>query len=729
MTASPASQISAPPKEESCERTDLPIEGMTCASCASRIQGSLEAIPGVKDANVNFATGTATVKHEGVADSAMQEAVEGLGYAVGDPDDDVDADAEWEKRVWQRFLVAVILGTPVLLVSMIPALEFPGWEWVALVLTTPVVFWSGYDFHRATIMNLRHGAATMDTLVSMGTVAAWTWSTVVLVLGIDTHVYFESAAVIIALILLGKYFESRASRRAGDALRAMADLGAPTAMLEDGTEVPAESLQVGDRFLVRPGEKVATDGTVVSGRSAIDASLVTGEPMPVSVETGDEVIGATLNVDGSIVVAATRVGSDTTLAQVAKLVEDAQGSKAGVQRLADRVAGWFVPVVIVISLGTLAIWILLGYPISSGFTASVSVLIIACPCALGLATPMGIMVGTGRGAQLGVIIRGGEVLEDTRSIDTVVLDKTGTITEGKMSVADVITDGDQSALLAAAAALERRSEHPIARAVATKFADDSEGGSADVESFENYPGLGVGGVVGTQPVKVGRAQLFEHMTPAVEAAAAAQTAGHTVVFVGESDTAQALILISDTIKPSSAEAIRAFTDLGLNSVLLTGDAKSAAEEVAAVVGITDVTAEVLPDGKLQVIESLQSDGARVAMVGDGINDAPALAQADLGIAVGTGTDVAREASDLTVVSGDLLGVADAIALARRTLGIIKGNLFWAFAYNVVALPLAAFGVLNPMIASAAMGFSSVFVVTNSLRLRSFKGYRAPKSKT
>jgi Cu+-exporting ATPase len=594
----------------------------------------------------------------------------------------------------------------------------------------------------------------MDTLVSMGTLAAWTWSTVVLFAGIgeessmaamdmggssSAHVYFESAAVIVTLILLGKWFEVRSTRRSGDALRAMAELSARTARLADGTEVPVDALVVGDRFLVRPGEKVATDGLVVEGHGAVDASMVTGEPVPVEVGPGDQVIGATVNSSGSLVVEANRVGAGTTLAQITRMVSEAQGSRAEVQRLADRVSAVFVPTVIVLALLTLAGWLLSGHPADEAFTAAVAVMIIACPCALGLATPLGIMVGTGRGAQLGVIIRGGEVLEQTRTVDTIVLDKTGTVTEGRMEVLDVVaadggtlTEGSTSALdlLRLAGAVEDRSEHPIAHAVAAA-ARRVDGGDlrADVGDFDNRAGFGVRAKVGSTVVVVGRRSMFDMIPASLEQAAADDEAsGRTVVFVGRAPReldAAGVIVVADRIKAGSADAVEAFDELGLRSVLLTGDQRRAAQAVASEVGIGEVIAEVLPEEKLAVVQRLQGEGHVVAMVGDGINDAPALAAADLGIAVGTGTDVAREASDITVVTGDLRAVADAIALSRRTLAVIKGNLFWAFAYNVAALPLAAAGVLNPMIAAGAMGLSSVFVVTNSLRLRRFSGYRVP----
>ena len=715
-------------------RSDIAVEGMTCAACSNRIQRTLTRLDGVESAQVNFANGRATVVHEPAVDDAqLRAAIERLGYQAPETSDHDEAERRREADLRRRWIVALVLGVPLVLVSMVPPLMFDGWEWVAAALATPIVFWCGWGFHRATLMNLRHGTTTMDTLVSMGTLSAWTWSTVVLVgsIGDDTtsmsmsgdglHVYYETAAVIIALILIGKWLEIRAKRRSGDALRALADLGVRRARLLDGTEIPVEDLTPGMRFVVRPGEKVATDGVVVDGHSAIDASMVTGEPVPVEVGPGTEVIGATVNENGSLVVEATRVGSDTALAQIVRLVDEAQGSRAEVQRLADRVAAVFVPVAIGIAITTLVVWLSITGDVDDAFTAAVAVLIIACPCALGLATPLGIMVGTGRAAQLGVIIKGGEVLEDTRRIDTIVLDKTGTVTEGKMALVDVVVPaGDRSSLLALAAAVEARSEHPIAKVIAASAPTDGR----LVESFSNRPGFGVTAVVDGESVGVGRSSLFESVPPPVrEAAVAAEDQGRTVVFVGRNGVAEGVIVVADTIKASSAEAVAAFHELGLAVTLLTGDNARAARSVGRAVGVDEVIAQVLPDAKAAEIVRLQAEGRRVAMVGDGINDAPALAQADLGIAIGTGTDVAIEASDLTIVSGDLRAAADAIALARRTLATIKGNLFWAFAYNAAAIPLAAFGILNPMIAAAAMGMSSLFVVSNSLRLRRFDGYR------
>jgi len=636
---------------------------------------------------------------------------------------------------------------------------FDGWPWLAWVLSAPVVLYSGAGFHRAALVNLRHGTATMDTLVSLGTLAAWTWSTVAL-LFLDAgstsraameamdgmaatppvpHVYFETAGVIITLILLGKWFEARAKRRSSASLRTLAELGAKTATLEDGTEVSIDVLMPGQRFVVRPGERIATDGVVVEGRSAVDLSMITGEPVPVEVAPGDAVIGATVNANGHLVVEATKVGSETALAQIVQLVAQAQGSRAPVQRLADRVAAVFVPAVLAIALLTLVGWLATGHDAIDAFTAAVAVLIIACPCALGLATPTAIMVGTGRGAQLGVIIKGGEILEQTRQVDVVVLDKTGTVTEGRMAVTDVLvpagaalrdTASQAGEVLALAGALEARSEHPIARAIADAAAAEHVGPAPIVTDFENDPGRGVTGRVDGRLVAVGRRALFDTVPDALDALArTAEAKGRTAVFVGwprlDGDPAEptGVVVLADRVKASSRAAIAQLHDLGLEVVLLTGDNDRTARTVGDEVGVDRVVAEVLPAGKVDEVVRLQQAGHRVAMVGDGINDAPALAQADLGIAIGTGTDVAIEASDLTIVSGDLRAVADAIALSRKTLRTIKTNLFWAFAYNVAAIPAAALGVLNPMIAAGTMGFSSVFVVTNSLRLRTFKGAR------
>ncbi len=713
---------------DTATRVDLDIAGMTCAACANRIQRRLNKLDAVTDAQVNFATGRAAVAHNGNVDEAILAAeVEALGYSVINPEDSRDASREREADLRRRVSVAGALALPAMLISMVMTLHFSGWEWVVAALSVPVILWSGWPFHRAAWMNLRHGSTTMDTLVSMGSLSALLWSAVVLIGDVaDGHIYFETGAVIVTLILLGKWFEERAKRRSGDAIRALADLGAQTAKLTDGREIALDELEVGMRFVVRPGEKVATDGQVVQGMSAVDASMVTGEPVPVEVGPGDEVIGGTINTNGSLVVEATRVGSGTALAQIIALVDQAQGGRADVQRLADRVAAVFVPVAIGIAALTLLAWLATGHDANDAFTAAVAVLIIACPCALGLATPLGIMVGTGRGAQLGVIIKGGEVLEDTRAIDAVIVDKTGTVTAGSMSLTGVLsahlTKAEETSIQRLAAAAEDRSEHPIARAVAAS----ADATNALVEDFQNRPGYGITATVDGHEVRVGRRSLFENVPDAIETLAAqVEERGSTAVLAGRGGTAELVLVVEDQIKPTSKAAIEALHQQGLSVMLLTGDNQRTAQAVATELDIDDVVAEVFPGDKAEVVQRLQGQGHRVAMVGDGINDAPALAQADLGIALGTGTDVAMEASDLTIVSGDLRAVADAIALSRRTLSTIKGNLFWAFAYNAAAIPLAASGVLNPMIAAGAMGMSSLFVVSNSLRLRTFAGYRAP----
>ncbi|MCX5417621.1 cation-translocating P-type ATPase [Streptomyces sp. NBC_00059] len=738
-------------------QVELAIGGMTCASCAARIEKKLNRMDGV-EATVNYATEKAKVSYRG-ADVSVQDliaTVEATGYTAQEPPPPVragdatpqEAEADELRPLRQRLLTAVALAVPVVAMAMIPALQFDYWQWLSLTLTAPVVTYAAWPFHRAAWTNARHGAATMDTLISVGTSAAFLWSVWALFLGTAgmvgmTHpfeltigrsdgagnIYLEAAAGVTAFILAGRYFEARAKRKAGAALKALLELGAKeVTVLRDGGEVTVATsdLQVGDRFLVRPGEKIATDGTVVEGSSAVDASMLTGESVPVEVGVGDPVTGATLNAGGRLVVEATRVGADTQLARMARLVEDAQNGKAAAQRLADRISAVFVPVVIALALGTLGFWLGNGAGLTAAFTAAVAVLIIACPCALGLATPTALMVGTGRGAQLGILIKGPEVLETTRRVDTIVLDKTGTVTTGRMTLLAVHTapDTTETDVLRIAGALEHSSEHPIAQAVATG-ATAQVGTLPTPEDFANIAGLGVQGIVEGHAVLVGREQLlaeWEIHLP-VELArskAAAEAAGRTAIAVAWDGEARAVLEVADAVKDTSAEAIRRLRGLGLTPILLTGDNKAVAESVAAEVGIDEVYAEVMPEDKVDVVKRLQAQGRSVAMVGDGVNDAAALAQADLGLAMGTGTDAAIEAGDLTLVRGDLRAAADAIRLSRRTLGTIRTNLFWAFAYNVGALPLAAAGLLNPMIAGAAMAFSSVFVVGNSLRLRGFQ---------
>ncbi|THA72167.1 heavy metal translocating P-type ATPase [Streptomyces sp. A0958] len=786
------------------------IGGMTCASCAARVEKKLNRMDGVT-ATVNYATEKARVSYRD-ADVSVQDlitTVEKTGYTAKpvarpapkaaepaettrpepetatepesgpqqkperepgqgpgqepesgpkhEPDREPEPEPEPEPEsgaaselapLRQRLIVSAVLAAPVVALAMIPALQFDNWQWLSLTLAAPVVVWGGLPFHRATWTNLRHGAATMDTLVSVGTLAAFGWSLWALFLGdagmpgmrhgfdltasrteASATIYLEVSAGVVTFILLGRYLEAKSKRRAGSALRALMHLGAKdVAVLRGGAEVriPVGRLAVGDRFVVRPGEKIATDGTVVEGASAVDASMLTGESVPVDVGVGDQVTGATVNVSGRLVVEAARVGGDTQLARMAKLVEDAQNGKAEVQRLADRISAVFVPVVLLIALGTLIVWLLTTDDVTAAFTAAVAVLIIACPCALGLATPTALMVGTGRGAQLGILIKGPEVLESTRRVDTIVLDKTGTVTTGRMTLQAVHTapGTTETDVLRLAGALEHASEHPIAQAVATGATDRTGAPLPTPQDFTNVPGLGVRGTVEDHTVLVGRPRLLtdtgtnlpDTLTAALTQAA---TQGRTAIAVAWDGEARGVLEVADAVKESSAEAVAALRALGLTPILLTGDNRAVAQSVAREVGIEEVRAEVLPEEKAHVIEGLQAQGRVVAMVGDGVNDAAALATADLGLAMGTGTDAAIEASDLTLVRGDLKVTADAIRLSRRTLTTIKGNLFWAFGYNVAALPLAAFGLLNPMIAGAAMAFSSVFVVTNSLRLRSF----------
>ncbi|MEO3925630.1 heavy metal translocating P-type ATPase [Micromonosporaceae bacterium B7E4] len=741
-------------------RIELKIGGMTCASCASRIEKKLNRLDGVT-ATVNYATEKATVTFDDTrtADELIAT-VEKTGYTAALPPPPRPADdsgsepaapADELRTLRTRLLVSLVLTVPVIALAMVPAWQFDYWQWLSLTLAAPVVAYGGLPFHRAAWINLRHGAATMDTLISLGTLAAFGWSVWALFLGTAgtpgmTHpfsldigpsdgagnIYLETAAGVTLFILAGRYFEVRSKRRAGAALRALLELGAKeVTVLRDGVEarIAVDQLAVGDRFVVRPGEKIATDGVVEDGSSAVDVSMLTGESVPVEVGPGDQVVGATVNAGGRLVVRATRVGAETQLAQMATLVERAQTGKAQVQRLADRISGVFVPIVITLAAATLGFWLGSGDGVTAAFTAAVAVLIIACPCALGLATPTALLVGTGRGAQLGILIKGPEVLESTRRVETVVLDKTGTVTTGRMTLTAILpADGqDADELLRLAGALENASEHPIARAIASAAAERT-GPHPEAGGFANVEGLGVTGTVDGRVVTVGRARLLADRDlelPAALGAAVvdAEAAGRTVVLAGWDGRVRGALVVADAIKPTSREAVAGLRRLGLTPVLLTGDNGAVARSVAAEVGIDEVIAEVLPADKLDVVKRLQAEGRVVAMVGDGVNDAAALAQADLGLAMGTGTDVAIEAADLTLVRGDLTAAVDAIRLSRATLRVIRGNLFWAFAYNVAALPLAAIGMLNPMIAGAAMAFSSVFVVGNSLRLRRFRPYQ------
>jgi P-type Cu+ transporter len=729
---------------------ELSIDGMTCASCAARIEKKLNKLDGVA-ATVNFATEKARVEYgDDVSPDQLVTAVESAGYHAALPDLSEDTDEAGQDptaALRQRLLICVALSVPVVAMAMAPLLQFTYWQWLSLTLAAPVVVWGAWPFHQAAWTNLRHGSATMDTLISVGTLAAFGWSIYALFWGTAgvpgmTHpfaltigrtdgsgnIYLEAAAGVTTFILAGRYFEARAKRQAGAALRALLELGAKEVTVRRaGAEqrIPIDQLAIGDEFVVRPGEKIAADGVVVEGASAVDASMLTGESVPAEVQPGDRVVGATVNADGRLVVRAERVGADTQLAQMARLVEDAQNGKAQAQRLADRISGVFVPIVIALSVATLGFWIGSGVSVAAAFTAAVAVLIIACPCALGLATPMALMVGTGRGAQLGILIKGPEVLESTRRVDTVIVDKTGTVTTGNMTLFEVFAvDGEQpDEVLRLAGAVESSSEHPIARAI-TAGAREKLGELPAVDVFSNLRGLGVEGSVDGREVLLGRLRLLSERSLDVpdelaDAVARAEADGRTAVTIGWDGRGRGALMVADAVKPTSAEAVSLLKQLGLTPIMVTGDNEAVARTVAAQVGIDEVVAGVLPQDKVETVKRLQGAGKVVAMVGDGVNDAAALAQADLGLAMGSGTDVAIEASDLTLVSDDLRAVPDAIRLSRKTLSTIKSNLFWAFAYNVAALPLAAAGLLNPMIAGAAMAFSSVFVVTNSLRLRTF----------